>query len=410
MLNPPASSAEALTGGNGSMSHEHENSGSKIHLLFFVTEDWYFCSHRFELATAALSAGYRVTVVTQVSDYADKIKNQGFSLIPLTIDRKSGSLVKELKLLLQLRTIFSHEKPHLIHHIAIKPIIYGGVAAYLAGIKKNVYTLAGLGYAFTSKQKKARIYQFIVQLLFGFLFKRKCRVIFQNPDNYRLIVTKGLIKPEQAVLIRGSGVDLDDFVPRKVDLTEHDNGQEVIVLLASRMVWEKGIGEFVEAARRLLAQGLHARFILLGASDAGNRNAVSEQQLQQWNDAGIIEWQGATKHIADAFRRAHIVVLPSAYGEGVPKVLLEAAASGLPIVTTDMPGCREVVKDGFNGYLVPPGDAKKLAAALKKLIDDPVLCKTMGEKGRTMVEKEFSIERVVNETLDVYRSLLADRD
>ena len=178
-------------------------------------------------------------------------------------------------------------------------------------------------------------------------------------------------------------------------------------MLASRMVWEKGIGEFVEAARILLSQGVKARFLLVGESDAGNRNAVSEEQLRQWNKEGVIEWQGPSRDIAEAFRHAHIVTLPSAYGEGVPKVLLEAAASGLPIVTTDMPGCREVVKEGVNGFLVPKEDAEQLAAALKKLINDPVLCKTMGDNGRKMIEAEFSVQQVVEETLEVYRSLLA---
>jgi len=215
-------------------------------------------------------------------------------------------------------------------------------------------------------------------------------------------VEKGLIKPGKAVLIRGSGVDIKKFMPA------YNGGNEITVVLASRMVWEKGIGEFVEAARILLAQGVKARFVLVGASDTGNRNAISEQQLQQWNKEGIIDWQGASRDMFDVFSRAHIVALPSAYGEGVPKVLLEAAASGLPIVTTDMPGCREVVKEGINGFLVPKEDAKKLAAALKKLIDDPRLCKMMGNNGRKMAEDEFSVERVVNETLDVYSSLLAD--
>jgi glycosyltransferase involved in cell wall biosynthesis len=394
------------------MSNQHEQSIPKTHLLFFVTEDWYFCSHRFELASAALASGYHVTVVTQINEFGEKIKNQGFNLIPLEIDRKSGSLTKELKLLLQLRTIFKIEKPDIIHHIAIKPILYGGVAAYLAGVSRNVYTLAGLGYAFTSKQKKARIFCSIIQILFGFLFKRNCRVIFQNPDNYNLLVEKDLIKPEKAVLIRGSGVDIDKFRSAhdasKENARKENASNEFTVVLASRMVWEKGIGEFVEAARILLAQGVKARFVLVGASDIGNRNAVSEQQLKQWNNEGIIEWQGASRNMSDVFSRAHIVTLPSAYGEGVPKVLLEAAASGLPIVTTDMPGCREIVKEGVNGFLVPKEDAEKLAEALKKLIDDPALCRVMGNNGRKMVAEEFSVDRVVNETLDVYQSLLAE--
>ncbi len=370
-------------------------------LLFFVTEDWYFCSHRLPLALAAKEAGFDVSVVTRVRSHGEQIKSAGLRLFPLELSRRGINPLRELQVIGGLVSIYRAEQPDIVHHVALKPVMYGSIASRMANIPHIVNAMAGLGFLFSSRSLKARIVRPLVMRIFRFLLNfRGSRVILQNPDDVRVMCDSGVVERSRIALIRGSGVDTLEFP------VQAEPAAEPLVILASRLLWDKGIGEFVEAARQLRRQGVSARFALVGEGDAENPSTISDEQLRAWHEEGVIELWGRKEDMPNVFARSHIVCLPSSYGEGVPRVLIEAAACGRPIVTTDAPGCREIVQDGLNGFLVPLRDAAAVAEALKKLIDSPVLRRTMGAKGRELVESEFSLERVNNETLALYGELM----
>lgn len=370
-------------------------------ILFLVTEDWYFCSHRLELARAARAAGFAVTVVTRVQAHADVIQREGFKLVPIALERRGSNPLKELKAIMQLARIYRSEQPDIVHHVALKPVLYGSVAARLAGVPHMVNALAGLGFVFSSERPLARLLRPLVKAAFRLLLNRRdSRVILQNRDDLALLTGSGVLAPGRVVVIRGSGVDLERYAP----LPEAPGIP--VVLLASRMLWDKGVGEFVEAARRLREGGVAARFVLVGEPDEGNPAAVPEARLLEWKQAGIVEWWGRRDDMPEVLAQSHIVCLPS-YREGLPKVLLEAAACGRPIVASDVPGCREIVRHEENGLLVAVRDPAALADALRRLIGDADMRRRMGRSGRAMVEADFSVQRVVRETLDVYGGLLS---
>lgn len=373
--------------------------GSK--LLFFVTEDWYFCSHRLPLALAAKEAGFDVSVVTRVRSHGEQIKSAGLKLFPLELSRRGINPLREFQVIGSLVSIYRAEQPDIVHHVALKPVMYGSIASRMANVPHIVNAMAGLGFLFSSRSLKARLVRPLVMRIFRFLLNcRGSRVILQNPDDVRVMCDSGVLERSRIALIRGSGVDTLEFT------LQPEPAAEPLVILASRLLWDKGVGEFVEAARQLKQQGVSARFALVGEGDAGNPSTIPDKQLSAWREEGVIELWGRREDMPNVFAQSHIVCLPSSYGEGVPRVLIEAAACGRPIVTTDAPGCREIVQDGLNGYLVPLRDAAAVAGALKKLIDSPLLRRTMGAKGRELVESEFSLERVNNETLALYGELM----
>jgi len=369
-------------------------------LLYFITEDWYFCSHRLPLALAARAAGYEVAVVTNVNEHEETIRRAGIRLIPFSLSRRGMNLVSELAVLAQLFLLYRREKPDLVHQVAMKPVLYGSLVARLSGVPHVVNALAGLGYVFTSDQPKARILRPVIASAFlGLLNSRRSRLILQNMDDCAKFIRKRFISEERIRLIRGSGVDTAAFSP-----TPEPSGIPVIVL-ASRMLWDKGIKEFVEAARQLKDRGINTRFVLVGNTDLHNPSAIPNEQLTDWHTEGVVEWWGRRDDMPAVFEQSHIVCLPS-YREGLPKVLLEAASCGRAIVTTDTPGCREVVRNGENGLLVPMRSTAELADALQLLIEKPGLRKKMGARGREIVVSEFAVEKVVSETMAVYRELL----
>lgn len=371
-----------------------------LKLLFFVTEDWYFYSHRLPLAIAAKNAGYDVVVVTRVNQHGELIRAHGLKLINISISRRSRNPFKELLVVFRLFNIYRTEKPDIVHHVALKPVLYGSVAARLAGVSSVINALAGLGFLFVSKQKKAFFLRPFVERAFRILLNRaNVRVILQNPDDMSLLINREILKPEQAVLIRGSGVDIQHF-----NVSEESN-EIPLVVLASRMLWDKGVGIFVEAAKELKQQSVQARFCLVGEGDPDNPHSIPDSQIEIWQSEKVIEWWGRRNDMPSVFAKSHIICLPSAYGEGVPKVLIEAAACGKPIVTTDAPGCREIVRHQVNGLLVSINDKNELAAALLILINDKKLRINMGQKGREIVEKEFAIDIVVSQTLDLYKKV-----
>lgn len=369
-------------------------------LLYFITEDWYFCSHRLPLALAAQDAGYDVAVVTHVNEHGEAIRRAGIRLIPFNLSRRGMNLLSEVAMLTRLIVLYRKEKPDLVHHVAMKPVLYGSLAARLSGVPRVVNALAGLGYVFTSDEPKARLLRLVIGGAFrGILNIRRSRLILQNQDDRAMFIRKRFINGEKIRLIRGSGVDTDVFSPSP------EPSDIPVVMLASRILWDKGIKEFVEAARRLKARGIDARFVLVGDPDPHNPLAIQKEQLTTWQEEEVIEWWGWRDDMSAVLAQSHIVCLPS-YREGLPKVLLEAAASGRPIVTTNTPGCREIVKNGENGLLVPVFSTAELADALQLLIEKPELRKKMGTKGREIAMNEFTVAKVVLETMKVYGELL----
>jgi len=369
-------------------------------VLYFITEDWYFLSHRLPLALAARDAGYDVAVATRVNTQGDSIRQAGIRLIPLKLSRRGMNVISELMTFVRLLRLYRREKPDLVHHVAMKPVLYGSLVARLAGVPHVVNALAGLGYVFTSDQLTAHILNPLISCAFRMLLSSKnSRLILQNRDDLALFIHKRFISEERTALVRGSGVDTAAFSP-----TLEPPGLPV-VMLASRMLWDKGVKEFVEAARILKRLSIHARFVLVGDTDLQNPSAIPQGQLTAWHTEGIIEWWGHREDMPTVFSEAHIICLPS-FREGLPKVLIEAAACGRPIVTTDAPGCREIVNNEVNGLLVPVRNEMELANAIQRLIESPELRQTMGARGREIVLKEFSVEKVVSETMAVYESLL----
>lgn len=369
-------------------------------LLFFITEDWYFYSHRLPLARAAIKAGFEVLLLANVQSHGDVIRSEGIRIIPLALQRRSTNPLRELKTLFQIVKTYRAERPDIVHHVAIKPVLYGSIAAYLAGIPRVVNALAGMGYLFISDSFKASALRLGIKRLFQiFLNKNKSRLVLQNPDDVDMFVKNGIVEEDRIRLIRGSGVDVSIFSPTP------ESPQPVTVILSARILYDKGIAEFVEAANILLQQGCMARFILVGNLDPENPATISKEQIYRWQGEQKVEWWGHQSNMPTVLAQAHIVCLPS-YREGLPKALLEAAACGRPIVTTDVPGCREIVKDGINGFLVPARDSLSLAEALRRLIENKELREQMGARGREMVLNEFSEQKVVAETLSVYQELL----
>ena len=374
----------------------------KPKLLYLVTEDWYFCSHRLPIATAARDAGFEVVVATRVQNHAEEIRSRGFRTIPIRLRRKETRPWREMGSVLELVRLYRREKPDLVHHVAMKPVLYGSLAARLSSVPCVVNALAGLGYVFASNESRAGAMRpFIRMALARALSVSNSNVVVQNPDDARILVQAGV--PGKSIrVIRGSGVDLAQFAPRA------EPPGDIVVTLVSRLLWDKGVGELVEAARILKRQRANVRVVLVGAPDPENPASIREDHLRSWLREGVIEWEGARDDIPHVWARSHIGVLPS-YREGLPKTLLEAAACGRSIVATDVAGCREIVRDGENGFLVPPRQPRSLANAILRLAEDKDLRKRMGATGRQLVEAQFSEPHVVAETLNLYRNALGPR-
>ena len=375
----------------------------KPRVLFLVTEDWYFCLHWLRLARAVRDAGASVLVATRVSDQGKRILDEGFALFPLRLKRRSRHPVREFAAVLELVRLYRQQKPDIVHHVAIKPILYGSVAAWLARVSVVVNAFPGLGYIFVSETWKARLFRTILSPMFQWVFTlSRSRVIFQNSEDREQLVRAGILPQAQTAVIRGVGVDVSQFKPRP------DHAGPIVVLLAARMLWEKGVGDFVDAARLLKQRGVPAKCVLAGRVDTENLSHVPEMQLVSWHEEGAIEWWGYREDMPELLASTHVVVLPTYYGEGLPTILLEAASCGKSLVATQMRGCRDIVHDGVNGFLVPPKDAKALAQAIEVLVRDPALRARMGHRGRELVVREFSSERIVQETFAVYQDLLGE--
>ena len=378
-------------------------------IILFANTDWYLFNFRLSLAKALRTQGHEVLLISPPGEYGVRLQAQGFRWEALPMDRKSLNPLQELRLLGYLCQLYRREQPALAHHFTIKCVVYGSIAALVARVPARMNAVAGMGYVFTNQALKARLLRPVVRGLMRLVLNgRGARLILQNNDDMAAFAKAGLARPELTRLVMGSGVDLTRFTPRGLSGLQAEAGQAVQptrVVLAARLLWDKGIAEYAEAARQLKAKGLSIRFLLAGAPDPGNPAAIPQATLDGWQAENLIELLGQVSDMAALFATADMVVLPS-YREGLPKSLIEAAACALPLVTTDVPGCREVVTHEVDGLLVPVKDAQALGDAMERLHADPVWARRLGLAARARALREFDEKIVIRKTLAVYGELL----
>jgi len=365
-------------------------------LALLVSEDWYFLSHRLRLAEAAIARGYRVVLLTRVGRDAEPIRRVGIEVVPFDQSRSGFNPVTELRTLLRLIHAYRRLGPDAVFHVALKPVLFGSAAARL-GIRRapRINTLGGLGFVFADDGGRLRPLRWLVRQALRLLL-RDDEVIVQNGLDRALLVNAVGLAPARVHLIPGAGVDLARFEPRP----EPTDGPVTAVLVA-RMLWDKGVGELVEAARILRGRGHRLRVRLVGRIDPANPRHIEAAQLQAWSAEGLVEWIGHRDDIAAVWADSHIAVLPSYYREGLPKALMEAAACARPIVTTDQPGCRDAIIPGETGLLVPPREPTALADAIEQLARDRTLRLRLGRAARADAEARFSDVNINGAILDL---------
>ncbi|WP_085675601.1 MULTISPECIES: glycosyltransferase family 4 protein [unclassified Pseudomonas] len=371
----------------------------KAVLLMVINDPAFFLSHRLPVAESAREQGYQVHVATRNGAAVEEITRCGFKHHELSLTRSGKNPFSELKALFSLWLLCWRLRPDVLHIVTIKPVLYGGIVARLSPVKGVLAAISGLGFVFMARGRKAAILRNIITLLYRVaLGKRNLRAVFQNPDDQQALAAIGAITDDKSVLIRGSGVDLQQYLPYP-----EAPGTPVVTLVA-RLLRDKGVSEFVEAARILDGRGVRATFQLVGDPDPGNPTSIDADDLERWAAEGIVDCVGYRADVAEVLRQSHIVTLPS-YREGLPKVLVEAAACGRAVVTTDVPGCRDAIEADVTGLLVPVRDAYALADAIQRLLEDEGLRQRMGRAGRALAERAFAIESIVAQHMAVYRTL-----
>jgi glycosyltransferase involved in cell wall biosynthesis len=368
-------------------------------LLYLITEDWFFVSHFLPMAQVARECGFEVAVATRVRDAADQIKASGISVIPIEGRRGSFSPLAAFSQFIRVMSIVRTQRPDIVHCIALQPIMIGGVAARLAGAKALVVAPTGLGYLWLKPGIMGRLLRGLVRFVVGSLLHgRSTRYLFENREDP---VALGLDPDAPNItIVGGAGVEPSEF-----SVSAEPPAPPIRVAVVARMIWPKGIGEAVAAVRRARALGAQVELDLYGQPDPSNPKSIPEETLRDWSSLPGIAWRGHTRDIAAVWRDHHVALFLSAYPEGLPRTLVEAAAAGRPIVTTDVTGCREVVRDGVEGFLVPPGDEEAAARALVKLATDPALRARLGAAARARFEERFTAEAVKRKVRDLYRSL-----
>jgi len=372
----------------------------KRRLLIVTNVDWFFLSHRLPVALGALSRGYEVHVAASLTGPIERLESYGFIVHSIEMHRSASGLLSSTRLFFDFLHLFRSLKPDVLHLVTIKPILVGGLAARWAGVGGVVYAISGLGHVFVAQGVMGSLRRAAVRAWYRLVLgARNMRVIFQNQDDRRELQAVAPLQPHEVVMIPGSGVDLSLYANRPLPPSVP------MVLMAARLLATKGVREFVQAAELLHRAGVQARFCLVGDTDPANPASITEHEVAHWKQAGVVEVLGYRDDIAALMAQAHVVVLPS-YREGFPKVLIEAAACGRAIVTTDVPGCRDAVLPGSTGLLVPPRNAEALAQAIRRLVDDPDACSQMGQAGRLHAEKTYDITAVVATHLRVYQELV----
>ena len=370
-------------------------------IIFLVTEDWYFWSHRLPMARAALQAGFDVGIVTRVSTWGDHIRAEGFSLHELNWRRGSLSLLDNLRAVRNLVSIYRHERPDIVHHVSVKPVIIGSIAALLARVPRVVNALTGLGHLFTSESAGIKALRNILHPMLKLVLNRHGSVtLLQNNDDLIRLKRLGYVNAN-AVIIRGSGVDTNHFAPQPFNRLNI-----VTAAFVGRIIETKGVRVLMEAHRRLRGTGFRLRLLLVGEPDSENPGSISREEIAEWASEPDVEWLGYCADINSVWARADIAVLASTVGEGLPKTLLEAAACGRPLIATDVPGCREIALDGRNAIVVPPGDPDALCDALERLASNESLRESFGAESRRIVESDMSQEQVSRNIVLLYQKML----
>lgn len=375
--------------------------------IFFANTDWYLYNFRLSTALQLKARGDEVVMLSPPGDFGARFAGHGIRWITLPMDRASLNPAREALTLKALVRVLKAERPDLLHNFTVKCAVYGALAARVAGIPAVVNAVAGMGYVFTSDQFKARALRPIVRMLMrGTLGSGHTRLILQNPDDANAFVSSRLVPSKMIRVIRGSGVDTSRFRP---PVRDGASGRRPLrVLLAARLLWEKGIREYVDAAARLREQGRQIECMLAGMPDPGNPGSVAREDVEHWQRQGLIRWLGHVEDMPALLSTVDVMALPSYYREGVPRSLLEAAACGLALVTTDLPGCREVVtRHGIDGLHVEPRDAVSLARLLEQLDDDRELLRRLGDNARQKVLVDFDERLVIEKTIEVYAELLS---
>ena len=377
--------------------------GTNHKVIIVSNTEWYLYNFRRSLIEHLKNQGLDVVLVSPSGPYASKLEALGFRWIPWEVGRKTLAPWKEFGAILQLARIYWREKPDLVHHHTIKPTLYGSLVARFSGIRGIANSITGRGYVFLGDDIKIRLLRQMVKGIYKLAFSpQNSVVIFENTTDQAYFVKNDLISASRTRLIESVGVDPQQFFPRP-----EPNGVPVI-LQASRMLWDKGVGVLVDAAR-LLHQRVEVRVALAGNPDPGNPASIPETMLRDWHEEGLIEWWGFRSDMNEVYNSSHVVTLPSIYAEGVPTALLEAASCGRPVATTNIPGCKDFVMDGYNGLLVPPNDPAALAGALEKLATNPELRASLGAAGRQRVLEKYTTAQVNAATLAVYQGILGIR-
>ena len=378
---------------------------SKRHLnprvLYVITEDWFFHSHFLDRAKYIAASGGTVGVATRFSIHEEELRNLGFELFPVNFSRRGLNPITDFLTALKIRKIVRRFKPDIAHNVALKPVVTGTFGELLGRQGVVINALVGMGYIFTSTDTRASVVKpFLSRILKSLLRSKPVHVVIENPDDLNSLVDDGFVRQSQISLIRGAGVDLNAF-PSHPEVVG-----PVVVTLVSRILRDKGVLEFIDAASQLQTRVPEVIFQIVGEPDLGNPSAIPQSDIDSWVSLPNVSYLGRRSDIADILKGSHIVCLPS-YREGLPKSLLEALSCGRPIITTDVPGCREVCNDGVNGLLIPARDSSALSHAIEKLALNQDLRQAMGRAGRVRAESEFSNEIVCAQTLDLYRRLMS---
>jgi glycosyltransferase involved in cell wall biosynthesis len=375
--------------------------------ILFANTDWYLYNFRLSTALELKARGHEVVMLSPPGEFGSRFAAHGLRWRTLPMDRASLNPLREAATLRALARILKDERPDLLHSFTVKCAVYGALASRVTRVPAVVNAVAGMGYVFTSDRLKARALRPVVKLLMRMtLAAGNSRLVLQNPDDAEAFTRSRMVPERQIRVIRSSGVDTSRFFPP----AEGRQDSRLRVLLAARLLWEKGIGEFVEASRALRREGRDIEFVLAGMPDSGNPRSVMRDEVQRWADEGLVTWLGHVEDMPALMRGVDVMALPSYYREGVPKSLVEGAASGLAIVTTDLPGCREVVREhGADGLHVEPRNAKSLAQCLAALDDDRALLLRLGVRAREQALAHFDERSVIQQTVDVYDELLERR-
>lgn len=372
-------------------------------IVYLYADDVYFWRNRLGLACEARDQGFEVALMAPFGKHRTALEKEGIRLIPWNLSRKSLNPLRELRSLWEVVRAYERERPDIVQHETLKADVHGAIAARLVGGIASISVICGLGSIFSRATLKMKVLRGLLRFILSLAFDAEdSRVVFLNEDNRDRLLSLNIVRTKQGCVVPGVGVHPERFPSRP------EPPGLPMVLLPSRMLWEKGVGEFVAAAAELRGKGTNARFVLAGAPDADNPGCIPEEQLRAWERSGVVEWWGQRNDMPEVYAQSTLVCLPS-YAEGMPNVLAEAGASGRAVVTTDVPGCRQAVTHEVNGLIVPARDSKALALAIERLLKDPELRRRLGAMGRERAVKEFSHETIVKQMIGIYRELLGEK-